>query len=176
MVAVKLVMDMSASLLQKRIILFENTHRVDVKAVPHSLFICTRDFVNISGKFLSFFAPLLALNRSSNGIFLLAVKAGKSCLLNGHEHWPELKSWVSVFQEHCVQVSSRNKTCPQQRTCTHSSCQAPRQSPAQWNTLTILAWKCQLPNIPDWTQYCLLKRIPDTRAVQSTLCKTPPSP
>lgn len=34
MVAVKLVMDMSASLLQKRIILSENTHTVDVKAVP----------------------------------------------------------------------------------------------------------------------------------------------
>ena len=45
-----------------------------------------------------------------------------------------------------------------------------------WNTPTILAWKRQLPNIPDRTQYCLIKRIPDTRAVQSTFCKTPPSP
>ena len=39
MVAVKLVMDMSASLLQKRIILSENTHTVDVKAVPHFYFL-----------------------------------------------------------------------------------------------------------------------------------------
>ena len=74
MVAVKLVMDMSASLLQKRIILSENTHTVDVRAVPHLFFICTGDFVNISGKFLSFFAPLLALIRYLNGIFLLALR------------------------------------------------------------------------------------------------------
>ena len=74
MVAVKLVTDMSASLLQKRIILSENTHTVDVKAVPHSFCICSGDFVNISGKFLSFFAPMLALNGYLDGIFLLALR------------------------------------------------------------------------------------------------------